>query len=232
MSAIIAVVLAGISALVLGFSVEGFWADQYVGVVLVLSVLLLVFVVTPIRMGMEKVRLTTKRLTVTEVNTYDDGKGCHWLRVKVENPTALPIRECYGKLLDRKHVLGGLTKVDGVLVRQELSSEHGRQSRQHMELPPEGYRFPWSPERLPPAIITIPGFGSPEFLYIVAKRENVGPFGFPTDMGIQYDNLALGDFQLDVEIGSELDSFKPVRFRVVFRTEGDDLELIRWSVLN
>jgi len=231
-SLVIAAVLATIPTLAMRFYTHGFFAEQSIAIGLILWFLFLVFVVTPIRMGVEKVQLTTKRLTAQGAELYDDGRGCQWLRLRVENPTALPIPNCYGKLLDRRLVRSQPIQVDGKLTEIEISPEVGRRSSENMELPPEGHRFPWEPTQLPETTATVSGFGGKEFLYVVAKRENIGSIGFPTDMGIEYHNWSLGDFELKLEIGSDSEPFRPTKLRVVFKATGGDIELVGWDVIN
>ena len=178
--------------------------------------------------------LTTKRLEITGIDEYTEAKpnAVQWLRVKVKNPTGLPIRDCYGRLVRRRLVRSSPITVNGKLTQLEVSPEVGSLSLEHQELPPEGHRFPWAPTQLPEIITTIPGYGGQEFLYVVAKTKNIGHFGFPTDMGIKYHNWSLGDFELELEIGSESETFRPTNVRVIFRATGGDLELLSWSMIN
>ncbi len=217
-------VLAALSAFGIYRLSEGFTLVSYIGFGLLAWFLWLLLVVTPMRMWKENTdtisRLTTRRLVVEDAEIYDDGMGCHWLRLRVENPTALPIKDCYGKLIDRR-LITFPTTVQGQTFRQLVDPQVGGRSRDKGLLPPEGTRFPWTPTQLPETITTISGFGSKEFLYIVAKRKDLVQFGFPTDMGIKYDNWSLGEFQLVVEIGSEVEAFQPTKARVVFRAGGD-----------
>ncbi len=166
------------------------------------------------------------KLTISGAEIYEVGDGSHWLRLKVENPTALPIQNCYGKLLDRKQVTGPLMKVDSELVRLPLSSQASRKSREHGGLPPEGHRFPWFSEDRSLTTVTISGNQGFEFLYLVTKRKTVGCFWFPTNTGNGYENWSLGDFELELEIGSDSETFKPRRVHVVFRADGGYLELV------
>jgi len=173
-----------------------------------------------------------QRLVVSMAGIYEVGDSSHWLRIKVENPTASPIQNCYGKLLDRKMVASMLTKVNGVFIRPELSTEGGRLSSEHMQLPPEGHRFPWSPTDRSLTTISISGNGGFEFLYLVTKRKLAGCFWFPASAGNEQENWSLGDFELQLEIGSESETFRPTKVRVVFRATGGDIELVSLNTLN
>lgn len=172
------------------------------------------------------------RLVVSIAEIYEVGDSSHWLRIKVENPTASPIQNCYGKLIDRKMVASMLTKVNGVFIRPELSTEGGRLSSEHMQLPPEGHRFPWSPTDRSLTTISISGNGGFEFLYLVTKRKQAGCFWFPASAGNEQENWSLGDFELQLEIGAESETFRPTKVRVVFRAAGGDIELVSLDTLN
>ena len=171
------------------------------------------------------------KLVVKGIRIYYDGKGVQWLGLGVENPTLSPIPNCYGKLCSRRHVRLELTTINGTSSRPELSLEAGSESAEGMELPHEGHRFPWFPENLAESTITIPGYNGREFLYFAAKDRTMRAFGFPTDMGAKYPNWSLGDFELEIEIGSETLGFQPIRQIVVFRAEGGDLEVISPNVI-
>ena len=80
--------------------------------------------------------------------------------------------------------------------------------------------------------ITISGNGGSEFLYLVTKREQAGCFWFPTSAGNEPENWSLGDFELELEIGAESETFSPTRVRVVFRATGGDLEFVSLDELN
>ena len=51
-------------------------------------------------------------------------------------------------------------------------------------------------------------------------------------MGVKYDNWGLGDFELELEIGSDSEAFKPTKVCVVFRATGGDIELVSWDVID
>jgi hypothetical protein len=234
-AAVTALIIGGVAAiftLVIRSQLPGFTAEQYVGIGLALWFVFLVVVVTPTRMAIEKVKLAEKKLIVVGSETYDCGRGYNWLRLKVENPSGAPIPNCYGKLCARKMVATSLTRVDDESVRLSISPESGGKSLAQMELPPEGHKFPWSPEQLPDTTITIPGFGSPEYLYYVVKHKGGSAFGFPSGMGIKYNNFSLGDFELEIEVGSESEVFKPARVCIVFRAEGGDLQFVSIKDIN
>lgn len=230
MGLIISAILASLSAVGIYKIFTEFNLVSYIGFGLLAWFIWLLLVVTPMRMWKENTdiisRLTTRRLIVESAEIYDDGMGCHWLRLRVENPTALPIKDCYGKLIDRRLITFPVTGGMGERLRQLVSPEVGRRSMENQVLPPEGHRFPWSLTQLPETTTTISGFGGQEFLYVVTKRGNVGSFGFPTDMGIKYDNWSIGEFLLVVEIGSESEAFQPTKARVVFRAGGGDIEFV------
>lgn len=173
-----------------------------------------------------------KLLIASQAEIYEVGDGSHWLRLKVENPLRSVALGCHGKLLSRKMIRGMLTKVDGVFIRPELSTEGGRLSSEHMQLPPEGHRFPWSPTDRSLTTISISGNGGFEFLYLVTKRKHTGCFWFPASAGNEHENWSLGDFELELEIGSESEAFTTTKVRVVFRAAGGDLEFVSLGTLN
>lgn len=176
----------------------------------------------------------TKRLIVQyDGKIYETGDGCRWLRLRVENPTALPIHNCYGKLLDRRLVSYPCI-IEKELTQVEVSPEAGRRSSEHQELPPEGHRFPWLPTQLPETTRTISGHNGHDYLYIVAKRKQTGCFGFPNEMGIKYANWSIGDFELEIEIGSESEAevFQPTRVRITFSGTESDIEFLRLEAIN
>lgn len=176
----------------------------------------------PVFIKFEKER--EPKFIVKGIRSYNDGKGFQWLGLCVENPTTLPIPNCYGKLCSRRHVRLELTKSNGVFIRPELSVKDGKQSEEHIELPPEGHRFPWLPENIAETTITIPGYNGREILYFAAKNVGAESFGFPTELGVKYHNWSLGDFELEIEIGSETLGFQPIRQIVEFRVEAGYLE--------
>jgi len=224
--ALLSAVIAAIFTFIIRYQIPGLNAEGYIGIGVVLWFLLLVFVVTPARMATEKVKLTTKRLRVVRAENYEPGKGPSWLRLVIENPTGVPIKECYGKLCERKMIATDLMRVDGELVRLSISDEAGGKSSENMELPPEGQKFPWSPESGGDRLITISGFNSREYLYFAAKLKNSGAFGFPSYGDVKWTNFALGDFELEIEVGSECEDFKPAKIGIVLRAEGGDLEIV------
>lgn len=207
----------------------GGWVNPRVAIaLLVIAALWALLVWTPI---IRKFK-SKQRLVVSTAEIYEVGDSSHWLRIKVENPTASPIQNCYGKLLDRKMVASMLTKVNGVFIRPELSTEGGRLSSEHMQLPPEGHRFPWSPTDRSLATINISGNGGFEFLYLVRKKKQVGCFWFPANADNDQENWSLGDFELQLEIGAESETFRPTKVRVTFRAAGGDLEFVSLDTLN
>jgi hypothetical protein len=226
MFAVVSAVIAVVFTFIIRSQIPGLNAEGYVGIGLLLWFLLLVLVVTPARMATERVRLTTKRLRVVGAENYEPGKGPSWLRLVIENPTGVPIKECYGKLCERKMVATDLTEVDGELVRLSISDEEGGKSSENMELPPEGQKFPWSPESGGDRLTTISGFNGREYLYFAAKLKNSGAFGFPSYGDVKWTNFALGDFELEIEVGSEREGFKPTKIGIVLRAEGGDLEVV------
>ena len=231
-SLIIAGVLAAIPTLAMRFHLSGFLAEQSLGIGLALWFFLLVFMVTPMRMAIEKVKLTTKGLRVVGSESYNCGGGYNWLRLMVENPTGVPIPNCYGKLCGRKMVATNLIKIDERETRLFVSPERGRESEPSAQLPPEGHKFPWSPTSVADTTITIPGFNSREYLYYAAKLKSSGAFGFPSEIGIKYNNFSLGDFELEIEVGSESETFKPTKVCVTFRAEGGDLKFLIMKNVN
>lgn len=224
--ALLSAAFAAIFAFVIRSELPGLTAGGYVGIGMALWFALLVLVVTPARMAIEKVQMCTKRLRVVGSENYECGRGHNWLRLKVENPTGKPVANCYGKLVARKMVATNLTKVDGQEVRLPISAERGGQSLEVAQLPPEGHRFPWSPESAAETIVTIPGFRSVEYLYYGAKGKSSSSFGFPSGLGMKYANFSLGDFELEIEVGSESEGFEPTRVCVTLRADGGDLKFV------
>jgi len=229
---LIAAGLAAIPTLAMRFSPLRLSVEQSVAIGLVLWFLMLIFIVTPVRMAIDKVKITSKRLKVAEVENYEPGKGLNWLRLVIENPTGVPIKNCYGKLCERKMIATNLTRIDEELVRLSISPENGGKSLENMELPPEGQKFPWSPESGGNRIITISGFNSREYLYFAAKLKNSSAFGFPSYSDVEWRNFALGDFELEIEVGSESEDFKPTKVGIAIRAEGGDLKIVSWEEIN
>jgi len=167
--------------------------------------------------------LTSKRLVANKVEDYDDNKGWNWLRLEVENPTAVSIQKCYGKLRARRMITVNP-------IQPEIPIAYGQHCRKYPQLPPEGTRFTWLPEPSEP-LMTISG-NSSEYLYFVAKKADKGAFNFQSETGPSYDNFSLGDFELKLEVGSESESFSPTRVKIIFRAGGGNLEVINMEVLN
>lgn len=232
--AVIALITAGVAAfftLVIRSQLPGFSAGPFIGIGLGLWFFLLVFVFTPGRMAMEKVEITAKRLRVVGSENYDGGSGYNWLRLKVENPTGVPMPNCYGKLCERKMVATDLI-IDGQEARVSISPERGGQGSEAARLPAEGHKFPWSPESGADTTITIAGFNSREYLYYAVKHKRGGGFWFPPETGIEYGNFSLGDFELEIEVGSGSETFKPTRVCVTFRAAGGDLKFVGMRDIN
>src|SRR3972149_1780846 len=125
-SLIIAGVLAAIPTLAMRFHLSGFLAEQSLGIGLALWFFLLVFMVTPMRMAIEKVKLTTKGLRVVGSESYNCGGGYYWLRLMVENPTGVPIPKRHGGI---EHPFKGaqpLYVIEDVLPCHSVSPERGR----------------------------------------------------------------------------------------------------------
>jgi hypothetical protein len=171
------------------------------------------------------------QLLVTLAEIYDVGDNSHWLRLKVENQTALQIQNCYGKLLGRRQLASMLTRENGKFFRPRLSQKVGRKSSEHMQLPPEGHRFPWSPTNRLLTTVNISKGGSFEFLYLVTKRNDRGCFWFPSSIGNDYENWSIGDFEMELEIGADDKAIKPTKVSIKFRVEGGDIGLLKWKVL-
>lgn len=231
MMALISAAIAASASLAIESQVVGFATVQLIGIGLVLWFCLLIFVFTPIRMAMEKVKMTVKRLRIVGSENYNCGTGYNWLRLKVENPTGEPVPNCYGKLCERKMVASDL-KIDGMNGKFSISPEAGRESRESGQLPPEGHKFPWSIESVADTTITISGFNGREYLYYATKPKSASAFGFPSETGIKYMNYSLGYFELEIEVGSESEHFKPARVCVTFKAAGGDLEFVSVKDIN
>lgn len=176
-------------------------------------------------------RLTERRLLVSLAESRYDYLGDQWVRLRVENPTAIPIPDCYGKLISYRLASIESRKKGEPVEEKEISPKDSPITMpQSMELPPPRHMFPWSPIQLPEITITIPGHNSYEFLYIAVKQGNLGCFYTPTEMGLRYPNYSLGNFELEIEVGSNSKSFKQTRVKLVFRA-GGDLEAKRFQLL-
>jgi len=168
-------------------------------------------------------RLTEKRLSISLPESRYDYLDNQWIRLQVQNPTTIPIPECYGKLISYR-LASHEVKEDGIVKEVAVSPEAGsRTSAQFGELPLQRHMFPWSPIDLPEISVTIPGHNGYEFLYIAAKRKGQTCFYTPTDMGLKYPNHDLGNFEVQFEIGSSSEAFKPTRVKLTF-SAGADLE--------
>lgn len=161
-------------------------------------------------------------LRVSNPEIYEVGDGSHWLRLKVENPTSFIAKGCYGKLIDRKHVSFPMGRHDEI--EHVILSDSGHQSREHGQLPPEGHPFPWSPVDRQLLTTTISAKGN-AYLYLVTKHHNMGCFWFPANVGKEWENWGLGNYELQIEVGTESDNFKPNKTAVTFCARGGDLEV-------
>jgi len=192
----------------------------------------LLLVITPMKMWKERTdnisELTGKRLMPTDAEVYHDDKR-HWIRLRVENQAAIPIRGCYGKLLERRNVSFPCVE-NGIPIQAPISREIGKRSMENQQLPPEGHRFTWSIGDDRRETTTVPGHSSPEYLYVVTKDKEHSDFAFCAHSGAKYENWGMGDFELELEIGSEIEAFKPTRARLVFRAVGPHLEFVSLDV--
>ena len=177
----------------------------------------------------EIVRLTGRRLLVSLPESYYDYLNDHWIRLRVENPTAVSIPDCYGKSVSYR-LASYEAEMDGKLKEVQIPTEVGTSTiPQSMELPPQRHRFPWSTLPLPEITTTIPT-NSYEFLYIAMKRNSQGCFYTPTDMGLKYPNYGMGNFELEIEIGSNSEPFKPTKVRLTF-CAGEEVEVKKFELL-
>lgn len=146
------------------------------------------------------------RLIVTLAPNLEPGDKKHWLRLRVENPSRTPIAGCYGKVNSYTMLIQG-KRVTETPAGQSLNDG----------LPPERHSFVWSSVDLPETTITIPGQGH-EFLYIAVMQNQM--FYTPTDMGLKYPKPLLSvEFEVVIDIGSEVMAFPPTRVSLVFETE-------------
>ena len=176
-----------------------------------------------------------KRLVISDAEIYKTGNitDTQWLRLRIENPSIIQIPHCYGKLLKRR-LVSIPSLVDGHPAQLGVSIEHGQTSAQNRELPPEGHRFPWSPVSLPETEVVISGYGGYEYLYLIAKHNNIGCFYVATDMGLKYDNWSVGNFEFEIEVGSisEYEAFKPSKACITFKATGGQIEFVTLKVLD
>lgn len=126
-----------------------------------------------------------------------------WLRLSVKNTNSQTVKRCYGKLIDYYPLTQG-EKSEGLKIFSE-------------PLPPEGHHFVWEPKDDAPIETDIPGNRSEAFLYLVVlPRERHYAFSHPGRTGIGYRTVALGDFQITIEIGALEENFPATVVSYVF----------------
>lgn len=170
-------------------------------------------------------------LKVSKAEIYNVGDGSQWLRLEVQNPNSTYAKGCYGKLLERKMV-GELSKIAAFFDRQKGVAKAGNVDLKYWRLPPEGHRFPWS--LTDHSLITIPisENGGSEYLYLATKRKQANCLCFPKSTGNEYANYRLCDFEIKLEIGSETETFRTTKVFVVFKATANNIELVRWCVVD
>jgi len=195
-----------------------------IGLGIVIWFVLLVFIITPLRMLKDKAdkltQLTTKRLNISLAPNYEPGDGSHWLRLRVDNLSSLPVAGCYGKACSYT-----------MLIQGKRLNELEKNSGLNQGLPPERHPFPWSPVDLPETITTIAGRGH-EYLYIAVIQTS--HWFTPTDMGRKYPKRPLdAEYEVILEVGSEQVAFAPTRVLLVFKVDinGQYLEAKEISTL-
>lgn len=171
---------------------------------------LLLLIITPIRMLKARAdtltRLTTKRLVVSLADNYEPRDGYHWLRLRVDNPSSVPIAGCYGKLASYTMLI----KVDGVL-RKVTDFPDGSGKSLNNGLPPERHPFPWASTNTPDTLKTIAG-NDYEYLYIAVMQENSTNLFTPTEMGLGYPKTNIfAEYEVIIDIGSEVEQFSPTK---------------------
>lgn len=100
------------------------------------------------------------------------------------------------------------------------------------QLPPEGHRFPWSLTDHSLTTISISGGGGSEYLYLVVKRKQANCICFPNSGGNEYKNHRLAEFEMMFEIGSETETFTTTKVCVVFKVAFNNIELVKWNVID
>ena len=165
--------------------------------------------------------LTTKRLTVSVADPYEPSANDYWLRFRVENPCALPITQCYGKQISYTSTLRNYENLDETQQKAlQISLPAVEQS-----LPPDGHRYPWFSDNLPSDSITIPGNGGWEYLYILKGHSHTHRVSSPSEMGLKYGRVGAGDYELTIEVGSEVEAFQQTRVRLVLNAEGSQTSI-------
>lgn len=190
--------------------------------------LVLILAITPATMWKGKAqqlrKLTAKQLVVSMAEPHEPGDGSHWLRLRVTNPSALPIRDCYGKLVRYTALIQGkpVTELEPRGIADKLNEG----------LPPAGHLFPWLPTNLPPVATTISGHGGQAFLYVAVSRDQDFRFYTPTEMNLRYGKVDPGTFEIMIEIGSEEGEFRPARVRFEFSHEGFQLKSTKLETID
>lgn len=212
-------VLAWALGLVGAYGVKGILEGNTMLFGLVLPVAIIAFVIAPaIRWQNEHSRvtlLTQKRLTISWAEPYVDPNRVHFLRLKVENPSALPIADCYGTLISITMLIDtpqGLLPVGP----QDPELPTGA-------FPPEGHRYPWSWTDRSPIDTTISGNNGCEYLYVAADVPHPTNWLTPTETGLAYPRVRVGTFEAVIEVGSFTAEFRATRVRIRFDTDPSHL---------
>lgn len=158
---------------------------------------LLVLVIAPAFLWISEhekvVSLTTPKLSV-DVPSKPLTSG--WYHLIVRNPTGVPIKDCYAKLIDFR----SLTRVDP-----------------DSELPPIGIKYPWSTlgGSSSPTVTRDIGPRSFDILDIaVCKHDDPDYFYTPILSADGYRRymeypLPVGTYEMDIEVGSDTMDFPP-----------------------
>lgn len=167
-------------------------------------------------------QLTTPRLVVREADPYtlsNDPTGSSpiqtWLRLKVINPTGLPIQRVYGNILEFVSLVHG---DDGEYVTLREIGLPSEAALMDEPLPPEGHGLPWgTEEEAPPMLIDLPGHDSARYLYVVMMRAR-HDIRFHTCSAREpsFPTVGVGAYRVRIEVGSLTEAFPPTRVAMVF----------------
>ncbi len=172
----------------------------------------------------ELTKMKEKRLVVSLSDNYRPRDGSDWLRLRVDNPSGVSIKGCYGKL----SYYTMLVSVEGI---SKKATDISTGASLNDGLPPARHPFPWASTTTPPILKPI-GSKDHEFLYIAVVPKQGTNFFTPTESGLGYPKTNIfAEYEAQIDIGSESEEFSPTR--VVFRfamtqhsIEAKELEIV------
>ena len=166
-------------------------------------------------------RMKEKRLLVSLVPNYEPGDGSHWLRLRVDNLSALPIPNCFGKLDSYT-----------MLIKGKRATEIPGGAKLNDGLPPDRHSFPWGSTNTPDSLKTIEGNGH-EYLYIAVVQDQGQNFFTPTEMGLRYPKTKIhAEYEVIIDIGSEKEAFTPSKVRLCYEMGNRELNAKSLELLN